>query len=157
MSMKCSIDTIRNRNRDLPACSTVSQPTASTPPKPSTSALEPTQPPISGYRGYLLEENGRSLKLTTHLHLLTRLTMSADIHLFQLRTFRRRNGGKKYLYVGLLHEMKDGVKREIPNCFRRLRKIAKSNRLFASACPSVSPSACNSSAPTGRIFIKFEI
>ena len=29
MSMKTSTDTIRDRNRDLPACSTVSQPTAS--------------------------------------------------------------------------------------------------------------------------------
>jgi hypothetical protein len=40
--------------------------------------------------------------------------------------------------------------------FRRVRKIVK-NRLLASSCPSVRPSARNNSAPTVRIFMKFYI
>ena len=31
------------------------------------------------------------------------------------------------------------------------------NRLLASSCPSVRPSACNTSVPTGRILIQFDI
>jgi hypothetical protein len=49
--------------------------------------------------------------------------------------------------------------------FRRCRKIAKSDYQFRhiyppfnpSICLSVRPSAWNSSAPTGRIFMKFDI
>jgi hypothetical protein len=40
--------------------------------------------------------------------------------------------------------------------YRRVRKVAK-KRLFASSCPSVRLSAWKTSAPTERIFIKFDI
>jgi len=42
-------------------------------------------------------------------------------------------------------------------CFRRVRKIATSNYWPRHVCLSVRPSAWNNSAPTGRIFIKFDI
>jgi hypothetical protein len=38
--------------------------------------------------------------------------------------------------------------------FRRVRKIAK---ILASSCPSIRPPAWNFSAPTGLIFMKFDI
>jgi hypothetical protein len=41
--------------------------------------------------------------------------------------------------------------------FRRVRKTAKSSNLLRHVCPSVSLSACNNSAPTGRILLKFGI
>ena len=41
--------------------------------------------------------------------------------------------------------------------FRRIRKIAKSDLQLRHVCPSVCLSAWNKSAPTGRIFVKFDI
>jgi hypothetical protein len=41
--------------------------------------------------------------------------------------------------------------------FRRVRKIAKSDYSLCHVRPSVLPSARNNSAPTGRIFIKFQL
>jgi hypothetical protein len=43
----------------------------------------------------------------------------------------------------------------IQQILRRVRKIAKSNCQLRHVCVSVSTSAWNNSAPTGRIFIKF--
>ena len=40
--------------------------------------------------------------------------------------------------------------------FTRIRKIAK-RELLVSSCPSVRPLEWNNSAPTGRIFMKFDI
>jgi len=42
-------------------------------------------------------------------------------------------------------------------CFRRFRKIAKSDCELRFACLSLRPSAWNNSAPTGRILMKFDI
>jgi hypothetical protein len=39
--------------------------------------------------------------------------------------------------------------------FRRVRKIAKSDRWLRHVCPSVRPSAWNNSAATRRIFMKY--
>jgi hypothetical protein len=41
--------------------------------------------------------------------------------------------------------------------FRSVRKIAKSDYQLRHVCPSVLPSAWNDTAPTGRIFMKFDI
>jgi len=41
--------------------------------------------------------------------------------------------------------------------YRRVSKIAKSDCFFRHVCLSVCPYALNNSAPTGRIFVKFDI
>ena len=41
--------------------------------------------------------------------------------------------------------------------FRRIRKIAKSDLQLRHVCPSVCQYAGNNWAPTGRIFVKFDI
>jgi len=41
--------------------------------------------------------------------------------------------------------------------FRRVRKVAKSDYSLRHVCPSVLLSTCNNSAPTGQIFMKFDI
>ena len=52
-------------------------------------------------------------------------------------------------------------KQTLFRAFRRVRKTAKSNyyrrRVCLPICPSLLPSARNNSAPTKRIFVKFEI
>jgi hypothetical protein len=40
---------------------------------------------------------------------------------------------------------------------RRFRKIAKTDYVLGSSCPSVRPSAWKNSAPTVRILMKFDI
>jgi len=41
--------------------------------------------------------------------------------------------------------------------FRCVHRLAKSNRYLHQVCLSVSPSAWNNLAPSGRIFVKFDI
>jgi len=41
--------------------------------------------------------------------------------------------------------------------FKRVRRIAKSNYWLRHACLSVRPPTWNSSAPTGRMLVKFEV
>jgi hypothetical protein len=112
---------------------------SSTPPKPSTLALESAQAPVNEHRGYFLEKNGRSVKFVTNLHLLTRLTMSGDTHVFQIRAFRCRKE-QIYLYRDLLHETKDVQKHGIPKIFlRAFSKLRKETLSFVmSVCPHVT-------------------
>jgi len=58
--------------------------------------------------------------------------------------------------------MEMSVKRNFLRLFshylsRRVRKIASSDYWFRHIGPSVRLYACNNSAPTGRIFMKFDI
>ena len=66
-------------------------------------------------------------------------------------------GLHEYLWDIIVTEKNTVAYSVIASTLTRVRKIARSDYYLRHVRPSVCPSAWNNSAPTGRIFIKFEI